>query len=362
MIYYIAHWDWILKNSRFDIVKDLKDEFKITGITPVENKHFFLEESYSEVINWNYKREKVLDIKGVINLRKIIKNCKTEDLIHLFTLKSLIIFLLSSIFINKKTSVMASITGLGFLFANTNFALLLKTILRPFIRYKINKNIDVLIFQNKSNLDEFISYSQFSNKTLLLEGSGLNTEALKTKDSFNQKLKVIFVSRLLKEKGFYEFIEIINKKANDDRFEFYIAGSIDEGNKSSISIVDLKNILKKTNVTYLGEIKTDSELYKYDILISPSHHEGFSRIILEAGYVGLLCLANNIPGIKNIIEVLQCGKVIDNNNIEQFVKELDNCEENISRLNYTHTRETVKQKYSVSAIAKKMKEIYDEFI
>ena len=59
MIYYIAHWDWILKNSRFDIVKYLKDELKISGITPIENRNFNLEESYSEVINWNYKREKV---------------------------------------------------------------------------------------------------------------------------------------------------------------------------------------------------------------------------------------------------------------------------------------------------------------
>lgn len=362
MIYYIAHWDWILKNSRFDIVKYLKNELKISGITPIENRNFNLEESYSEVINWNYKREKVLDIKGVINLRKFITNCNTKDLIHLFTLKSVIIFLLSSIFINKKISVIASITGLGFLFANTNFALLLRTILRPFIRYKINKNIDVLIFQNKSNLDDFLSYSKFSNKALLIEGSGLNTETLKTKNSFNQKLKVIFVSRLLKEKGFYEFIEIINKKTNDEKFEFYIAGSIDEGNKSSISNIDLENIIKNTNVTYLGEIKTDYELYKYDILISPTHHEGFSRIILEAGYVGLLCLANNIPGTKNIIEVLKCGKVIENNNIEQFVKELNNCEEYISKLNYTRTRDIVEQNYSVSAIAKKMKDLYSEFI
>jgi hypothetical protein len=54
--------------------------------------------------------------------------------------------------------------------------------------------------------------------------------------------------------------------------------------------------------------------------------------------------------------------VVDNNNIEQFVKELDNYEENISKLNYTHTREIVEQNYSVSAVAKKMKEIYSEFI
>ena len=36
MIYYIAHWDWILLQSRSEIVKNLSDKFQIVGITPLE--------------------------------------------------------------------------------------------------------------------------------------------------------------------------------------------------------------------------------------------------------------------------------------------------------------------------------------
>ena len=37
-------------------------------------------------------------------------------------------------------------------------------------------------------------------------------------------------------------------------------------------------------------------------MINPSHHEGFSRVLLEGAYVGLYCIANDIPGTRNIIK------------------------------------------------------------
>ena len=59
---------------------------------------------------------------GIFRLRRLIKSFKEKDILHIFTLKSLIIYLISSIFTNKKPTVIASVTGLGYLFANTKFA------------------------------------------------------------------------------------------------------------------------------------------------------------------------------------------------------------------------------------------------
>ena len=116
MIYYIAHWDWILKNSRSDIVKELKNDFDITGITPLENHESEIKTIISRQLIGIIKK-KLLDIKGIFNLRKLIKTFNNEDIIHIFTLKSLIIFLIGSLFTEKKGTVIASITGLGYLFA-----------------------------------------------------------------------------------------------------------------------------------------------------------------------------------------------------------------------------------------------------
>ena len=39
MIYFLAHWDWILERSRADIVTNIKDEFQITSICPLEENN-----------------------------------------------------------------------------------------------------------------------------------------------------------------------------------------------------------------------------------------------------------------------------------------------------------------------------------
>ena len=62
-------------------------------------------------------------------------------------------------------------------------------------------------------------------------------------------MKIIFAGRFLKEKGYFEYLEIINKLTGNENFEFYIAGDVDPGNKSSISSDDLKEL--KSNLANL---------------------------------------------------------------------------------------------------------------
>ena len=360
MIYYIAHWDWILKNSRAEIAKEVN--FKITGISPIIDYRNELEDAFSDNINWEYKRQKLIHLKGIFRLRRLIKNFEEKDIIHIFTLKSLIIYLISAIFTQKKYTVIASVTGLGYLFANTKFANFLKILIRPFIRFRINSLVDVIIFQNTENQINFVEYSKFENRVEIIEGSGLQTKFIIKKESFNQKLKIIFVGRLLKEKGIFEYIDIINKLPNHENLEFYIAGNRDSGNKSSLSEKDFKRIQNIPNLEYLGVIDINTELYNYDILILPSYHEGFSRILIEAAYAGLYCIANDIPGTRNIINTTNCGTLIKENNVEKYVNELKNISKKLPELNRSNIREVVINNYSVEAIAKIMTNLYKEYV
>ena len=73
------------------------------------------------------------------------------------------------------------------------------------------------------------------------------------KESFNKKLKIIFVGRLLKEKGIFEYIDVINQLSNHEDLEFYIAGSRDPGNKSSLNEKEFKRIQNIPALQYLGK-------------------------------------------------------------------------------------------------------------
>ena len=112
----------------------------------------------------------------------------------------------------------------------------------------------------------------------------------------------------------------------------------------------------------MGEIDINSELYDYDILVLPSYHEGFSRILLEAAYTGLYCIVNDIPGTRNIISTTNCGKLIKENNINQYVSELINIGKKLPELNRSNIREIITENYSVEAIAMRMTNLYKEYV
>ena len=113
---------------------------------------------------------------------------------------------------------------------------------------------------------------------------------------------------------------------------------------------------------YLGEIDINSELHDYDILILPSYHEGFSRILLEAAYTGLYCMVNDIPGTRNIISTTNCGILIKENNVEQYVSELINISKRLPEINRSNIREIITENYSVEAIAFRMANLYKEYV
>ena len=83
---------------------------------------------------------------------------------------------------------------------------------------------------------------------------------------------------------------------------------------------DIKN---NKSINYLGHIDISKELHNYDVNLVMSKYEGSSRILLESLYVGLICLSNNIPGTSELSSKFRNSFFIDENNIEEFRRSLD---------------------------------------
>ena len=133
-------------------------------------------------------------------------------------------------------------------------AKILRSITRPLIRVRINSSIDYLIFQNRDNFKKFVDYSNYKNNSQIISGSGLNTAMFNTKDAFNENIKVIFVGRLMREKGIYEYLDIANRFRDKEDLTFFIAGKPDFGNKSSISEREFHELQNNKNIYYLSLI------------------------------------------------------------------------------------------------------------
>ena len=72
---------------------------------------------------------------------------------------------------------------------------------------------------------------------------------------------------------------------------------------SSLNENELEEILKDKSLKFLGYLDIKNELHNYDILISMSKYEGFSRIMLEGTYIGLFCASLENSGTKFIKEL-----------------------------------------------------------
>ena len=354
MINYIAHWDWILTKSRGPIIESIKD-YEFRSICPIDNK-IMLSKYYEESIDWEINRTNSIRLNSLLKLIKILRTLEDKSIVHVFTIKSGFIYIISKLFVRKDFKAILSVTGLGFLFSNNALAKMLKTLLRPIFFLYINKVYDVIIFQNLDDKNTFLKYSRYKNETKLIKSSGIDTEKYVLKNSFNNNLKVIFASRLLKDKGIYEFTKLAESLEGSE-IEFYIAGDIDLGNPESLNESELNELKKLNYITYLGFIDIEKDLHKYDVLVSMSAHEGFSRVLLESSFVGLYVMSLENNGTKFISE-LENSELITSLQIDSFIKVLKNLKEIDLELS-TKNRDFIIKNYSSNEIAKQFKNIYE---
>ena len=353
MINYIAHWDRILIQSRVEIINELQD-YKFRAICPM-GKSSNISDHYSENIHWRISKTKFFDINAIFKLKRILDTLEENSIIHVFTLKSGFFFMIAAYFSKKNFNSTLSITGLGYLFSNRLNTKLIKFFLKPIFVWLINKTFKNIIYQNSSDENLFNKYSKFTNNSYLIESSGLQGSQYLLKEKFNKQLKILLAGRLLEDKGIKKYIDLASQM-NSDNVKFYLAGELDEGNPKSLTRRDLEDIKKNKFVEYLGYLDLKKELQEYDVLISLSDHEGFSRILLEAVYVGLYCIAYKNSGTE-FIENFQNTITVDSEDLKLINDEIINVintEKSVSLNN----REIIIKKYSTKNIANSFNEIY----
>ena len=367
MIVYLAHWDWILTRSRKDIVSNINNS-KFMAICPINENEIELESYYQEIIDWKIDRNKIFDFWGIKNLRKIIKKLNSDDIVHVFTLKSGLLFAFANLFRNNKTKNILTITGLGYLFSDSFKAKILKILLSFFITHLINKNFDFLMYQNIEDQKTFNNYSKYIGESYIIPTSGITVKELQIKKEYrNSNLKIIMATRLINDKGIFEYLELANLMKDSD-FKFYLAGDVDKGNPDSLSKSQLDEIKNNKYINYLGHIDIKRDLHNYDINIVMSKYEGSSRILLESLYIGLICLSNNIPGTIELGSKFSNSFFIDDNNIREFKEKLneiinydvflDDSQNSFFGKGAEYNRELINKNYTSVKIATAYNKIY----
>ncbi len=358
MIVYLSHWDWNLYKSRKDIVSNLND-INFTAVCPEGIYTKELKSIYKDFISWKIDRKKTFDLNGIANLKNILNSLEKDSVVHSFTLKTGILYSVTNLFTKNKLRGVLSINGLGYLFSNNLKAKFLKFLLSNFVKVLFNKSFEEIIFQNENDKERFLNFSNYSGNTSVIQGSGIKINNYIKKETYQiENLNVIFVSRLLIDKGVKEYIEL-TKNIKKPNISFYLAGEIDDGNPNSLTAYDLEIIKKEDNLKYIGSINVEKDLFNYDISIIMSKYEGFSRILLESLCVGLFCISNNIPG-TNWLKYFKNGLLVENNNLNSISEIINNFNKyEFSRALADSNRDMINDRYTTEIISKQYNQIYN---
>lgn len=198
----------------------------------------------------------------------------------------------------------ANITGLGEGFSKSKS---LEKMLLALYRLSFKK-VSHIFFQNESNKKYFEEHQIFTSSSSVLPGSGINFEEFPlTPLKKSETTTILFFSRVMKDKGIDEFLEIAKKiTASNQDASFHIAGILDEEYKWIIDFYERAGVVK-----YHGEIEdVVSFLQQMDIVVSPSYHEGMSNTLLEAAAIGRPIIASNIAGCKEIVLEGVSGRIV----------------------------------------------------
>lgn len=258
------------------------------------------------------------------------------QLVHHFTIKPVIYGTLAARFAGVPV-IVNSITGLGYVFTSRTLrARILGALVKRLYRLCFASSRVRVIFQNSDDRDFFVSQGILHQAScFLVEGSGVDVQRFSPSRALLSEVplsevplsevpssdhvrapRILLASRLLIEKGLFEFMEAVQTlKRKKLKFDVIIAGDIDPGNPGSVSQAQVDEWRSSNLATFLG-FRNDmvTLLESVDIACLPSYREGLPMALLEAMAAGKPIVTTDAPGCRSTIgfnRVLP-GEAVDN--------------------------------------------------
>lgn len=181
----------------------------------------------------------------------------------------------------------------------------------------------------------------------------------------NVTFKVLFLARIIKEKGIYETIDAINILHNKyTNIELVVAGDGEELQRAK----DYMKTNNASHITFTGYVTGESKKKCFEescVYCFPTYYgEGIPISVLEAMIFGLPVITRPVGGIVDFFEQSVHGFITENKDpsiIASYIEKLYLDRElykKISLYNYQYAMD----KFLASKVAKRLEKIYEEVL
>lgn len=310
-----ANTDWYLYNFRLALIEALREEgWEVVLVSPPGDYGERLRALGFRWIPLPFSIRSINPLQELALLKKLVELYRRErpQVVHHFTIKCVIYGSLAARWSGPVARVNA-VTGLGHVFTDPGLkAVWFRPLVRCLYRLALGGPRVRTIFQNADDLERFIHWGLVERgNTALIRGSGVDGSRFRRlpgrpegASSGEQTVKILFASRLLREKGLLELVAAFQKLRTDNpEAELLIAGDLYPDNPSSLTEQELDALGALAGITVLGHVENMVDLLRQvDIVTLPSYREGTPRILIEAAAMELPIVATDIPGCRGLVQ------------------------------------------------------------
>ncbi len=277
---------------RSELVKALVDDGNEVLVSiPKSKRASEIEALGASVLETEVSRHGMNPFKEIALLRAYKKLLKEQkpDIVLSFTIKPNVYGGMACG--SLKIPYIANVTGLGVV---GDKGILQKLMLALY--KKGCQKAKCVFFQNKSNMEFFQETGVVGENVQLLPGSGVNVERFSYLEyPTDEKANIVFVGRIIKDKGVFELAEVAKMLADNKNVRFTVVGKVEYGSENPFDGM--------SNVECVGFHK-DVRPYIKDAhaIILPSYHEGMANVLLEGASSGRVIIASKIPGCQETFD------------------------------------------------------------
>ncbi|MEE9886271.1 MULTISPECIES: glycosyltransferase family 4 protein [Acinetobacter calcoaceticus/baumannii complex] len=247
------------------------------------------------------------DIASTYQLIRKIKVIK-PDIVFSYFAKPVIYGTLAASFA-RIPRIIGMLEGLGYTFTEQPEGQSSKT--------KLVRNIQVLLYRLAfPRLDDMIFLNPDDEKDLIhtytlpvknvhiLGGIGLDLKDYSYNPAPVDPVNFLFIGRLLKEKGIFEFIDAIKiVKHKFPNTKFTILGGLDSQNMGALSKSQLDELIAEGLFEYPGHVSNVKDwIANSSVFVLPSYREGVPRSTQEAMAMGRPVITTDVPGCRETVE------------------------------------------------------------
>lgn len=243
-------------------------------------------------------------LQDVITLSKIYKHEKPDVCWHLGAKYIFWGTIAVKLFI-PHVKIINSPIGLGFIYVSKSFkARLLRPLVTLLYKMLLNPKNSFVIVENHDDIDFFVKINAVKEASVvLIPGAGINTRTFTPSKTKEKICQVVMLSRLIREKGVYEYIQAA-KILHEEKVpvKMILVGEPDYGSPSSVTESEYKMLQQCDFIKCLGYRKDVLEILQSShVCCLPSYREGLPRALIEATSCGLAVITTDTVGCRDII-------------------------------------------------------------